>query len=74
MKIIRDIIEFFRKILKKESNIKLLNEPNYVINDRNTFINSLRVNINNKRKENNTIVETLVCVGDGLGIQSDFSE
>lgn len=39
-------------------------------NNRNEFIDSLKVNINTEEK---CIIETPICVGDGLGIQTDVS-
>ncbi len=73
MNIIRKMIIFIKNIFVKEEKVKRLEEPK-VINqkdERDNFIKSLKVNIAEKRK--NKRVETLICVGDGLGIQKKIS-
>lgn len=66
MKIIENIVVFFKKIFKKEEDIKMLETPINANEDKANFMNSLKVNIVKARKKK---VETLVCEGDGLGIK-----
>lgn len=42
-------------------------------NNRNEFIDSLKVNVKDINTEEKCIIETPICVGDGLGIQTDVS-
>lgn len=65
MNIIQNIVLFFKKIFKKEDNIKKIDAPKDVKTNKTNFVNSLRVNIIKKKKK----PETLVCYGDGLGIK-----
>lgn len=65
MKLIKNIIIFFKKILKKEET-KMLEAPTNNNEDKINFLNSLKANIVKKRKNK---VETLICEGDGLGIK-----
>ena len=66
---IKKIYIFFKKIIKKENNIKAIEEPRKVQNTENKkeFVNFLK--IQNKKQKSKKRVETLKCVGDGLGIQ-----
>lgn len=69
MNFIKNIILFFKRLFNKEENIKMLDAPVETVKkeDKANFVNSLKVNIvQNKKKK---IVETLTCVGDGLGIK-----
>ena len=67
MKIIDKIISFFEKILKKDKKeTKMISAPKEIKEEKEEFINSLKVNIEEKRKSK---VETLICYGDGLGIK-----
>lgn len=72
MNFIKNIVLFFKKILKKQNNIKMLNMPEKKIEEKkkNDFINSLKVHIEKKHKKKK--VETLTCFGDGLGIQTQI--
>ena len=67
MNIFKKLVLFFRKKFKKTDNVKKLEAPKPIINnEKNEFINSLKVhNTNNPNKR----VETLICIGDGLGFQ-----
>ena len=69
MKLIQNIFLFFKKIFGKNDNIKMIEAPIEPIQneERKDFLNSLKVNIVKGRKKK---VETLICVGDGLGIQN----
>lgn len=77
MRIIDNIVSFFKQLFYKKDNIKMIEEPlNDDINEKiensknDNFINSLK---NNVVKKNKKQVETLICVGDGLGIQNKIS-
>lgn len=73
MNIIKNIILFFKKIFNGKNNIKMIEAPLDSLSkeDKNHFINSLKVNIVQKHKKNK--VETLTCFGDGLGIQTKMT-
>lgn len=66
---IRKIILFIKNIFKKQEAIKMLEEPKQdVSKDRKVaFVESLKINTIYKRK--NKQIQTLICTGDGLGIQ-----
>lgn len=68
MNVIRKIILFIKNIFIKQEEVKKLPEPKIVIkeNQRERFIESLKI-VTEKR------VETLVCDGDGLGIQKKIT-
>ena len=62
------IISFFKRIFRKDSSIKMLEEPKIEIEDqkqKSDFKNSIKVQLLEKKKKKNKI-ETLKCVGDGL--------
>ena len=62
------IISFFKRIFRKDSSIKMLEEPNIKIEEqkqKSDFKNSIKVQLLEKKKKKNKI-ETLKCVGDGL--------
>ncbi len=73
MNIIRKAILFIKNIFIKQEKIKALEEPKQVIHQREKvdFIESLKVNVNEKKKKKQ--IETLICEGDGLGIQGKIS-
>lgn len=73
MNIMKNIINFIKKLFHKDNNLKMIEAPVEEIrkSDKESFINSLKVNIVPKRKKKN--VETLTCFGDGLGIQNKIS-
>ena len=73
MKSIENVAQFFKRIFRRQSEMKMLNAPVEIIKEDNKaiFINSLKVNIVKKNKKNK--VETPICVGDGLGIQTKIS-
>ena len=73
MKLLKSIINFFKKILKKSNDIKMIESPKEYVNNSNqeSFINSLKVNIPPKKKKKK--IETLTCFGDGLGIQNKIT-
>ena len=71
MNIISRIIEWIKNVFNKKQGIKMLEEPKTFASKgkRMDFITNLKVNSKVKRKK----VETLVCPGDGLGIQSEIT-
>ena len=70
MELIDKIISFIKRLVKKEDTIKLLVErkPNEKPQNRKDYVKTLKVEINQTKKKKQ--IETLVCVGDGLGIQN----
>lgn len=69
MNIIKRIFLFFKNLLFKQEDIKMIEakeEHTEVTNNKDNFINSLKINVIKKKKKK---IETLVCDGDGLGIQ-----
>lgn len=68
MNFIKNIFAFLKKLFNKEDNIKMIKAPIKVNLDEEkvNFRNSLKVNVVEKKKRK---VETLICFGDGLGIQ-----
>ena len=69
MNIIQKIISFIKKRFMKQEEIKTLEEPKKTINkEKNNFIKSLKIEKKSKKE-----VETLICYGDGLGIQKKIS-
>lgn len=72
MNIIKNIFSFFKRIFNKHDNQKLIvaaEEPTKD-NERLKYIDSLKVNKIKKEKKK---VETLICDGDGLGIQDKLN-
>lgn len=69
MSIIRNIILFFKNIFNKKEYIKALEAPKQIVNSdkKSNFIQSLKINSAEKTKEKK--IETLICKGNGLGIQ-----
>ncbi len=70
MKFIEKIILFVKKIFIKENEAKKIEAPK-ITNEQNlkkNFINSLKFDTTEKKK-----IETLICKGDGLGIQKKIS-
>lgn len=69
---IKNIFLFFRKIFIKENIIKIVEAPKETVSKEssNNFIASLKSNVVKKKKKE---VETLTCVGDGLGIQNKIN-
>lgn len=72
MNLIEKVLSFFESIFSRKEKVKMLEEPiEPVINEEKTkFIESLRVKETKKKKGK---IETLVCPGDGLGIQTKIS-
>lgn len=72
MNIIKNIILFFKNIFYKQEDVKLLEAPKQVISvdNKGNFIQSLRTSITEKKEKK---IETLICSGNGLGIQKKIS-
>lgn len=73
MNIIQKILLLIKNIFIKRGKVKRLEEPKNIVeqNKRTEFIESLKNNTSIKRKKKR--VETLICEGDGLGIQNKIS-
>lgn len=67
---IKKIISLIKKIFNKQEEIKILESPKQQI-EKNNFIESLKINVNAKSKDKK--VQTLICFGDGLGIQKKIT-
>lgn len=67
MNFIQTTLSFLKNLFINKNDVKLLESPNETIGKQHNpnFINSLKVDVNKKKN----CVETLTCVGDGLGIQ-----
>ena len=65
MNFIKKMSVLLKKIFEKENTIKSIEEPKQIQYNKNqkNFKKSLTIQKKEKR------VETLICVGDGLGIQ-----
>lgn len=73
MNIIRKVILFIKNIFIKQEEVKKLTKPkNTVKKDKEeSFIEYLKIStIENKTKKK---IETLICEGDGLGIQKKIT-
>lgn len=71
MDILKGILSFIKCIFNKKQEIKLL-EPAKIENQhkgREIFAKSLMVKELNEKKRR---IETLICYGDGLGIQNEL--
>ena len=73
MSIIQKFILLIKKLFNKQEDIKALEAPKQtMVQDRKIdFIDSLKITALEKKKYSK--VETLVCEGDGLGIQKKIS-
>jgi hypothetical protein len=65
MSFLNKILTWVKKIFVKKEDIKMLESPSEegANENRNTFLESLKIKVAKKK------VETLICDGDGLGIQ-----
>lgn len=72
MSFFKRIISFFNIKFKKENKTKKITESvdNKLKESKTSFINSLNNNVVKNKKPK---VETLTCVGDGLGIQNKIN-
>lgn len=73
MNIIKNFIIFMKNIFNKDKEIKMLEMPKQTMNEvkKGEFIKTLKISDN--EDEENTSVDTLICIGDGLGIQKNLS-
>lgn len=73
MSIIERIVLFFKNIFNKNEKTKELEEPKKIIdeNENTSFIESLKFSPKGSAK--NKKIETLICEGDGLGIQKKMT-
>ena len=73
MKFIKKTIFFIKKLFNKGNTPKMIEEPiDKCKNDEKVnFIDSLKINVMQNKKRNK--VDTLICFGDGLGIQDKIS-
>ena len=78
MSVIEKMISFIKRLFKKEE-IKLIEAPIEVEDEekdkkKEKFLNYLKVeDAVNKKKKSKGKIETLICVGDGLGIQGKIT-
>ena len=72
MNALEKIISFIKNIFNKKEEIKMLEAPKHVTNtkDKEDFFTSIKV-FRPIQIQNNEI-ETLICIGDGLGIQKNM--
>lgn len=70
MNIIKHIIIFLKNIFEKQEKVKTLKEVKQIENKekKDDFTESLRIDTKNNEK-----IETLICEGNGLGIQKKIS-
>ena len=73
MNFVKNIIVFLKRIFNKENNIKMIEAPAVEVPKEETsdFKKQLKVTKNEKQKSSE--VETLICFGDGLGIQTKIN-
>lgn len=74
MNIIKKVVLFIKNIFIKKDEVKKLEEPKIIVKEdkKNNFIESLKAPTNVPKIEKKK-VETLICEGDGLGIQGKIS-
>lgn len=74
MNLIKKIFEFIKKIFYKKEEIKMIEAISLtsVREKKKKFIKELKEDYI-KRKLEKKKIETLICVGDGLGIQKKVS-
>lgn len=68
MNFFKKLYLFLKKILNKKDDIKMIVAPT-IEESKENFINSLKVEPKKSKKK----VESLTCIGDGLGIQTKMS-
>lgn len=73
MNIIKKIILMIKNVFIKQDKIKKIEEPIFVEkeNQKVDFVKNLKIDNINESNENK--IETLICYGDGLGIQKKVS-
>lgn len=73
MNFFRKIVNYIKNIFIKKEKVQVIEAPKQIqkSSERSDFINSLKVQIKEKKEKKK--VETLICEGDGLGIQKKIS-
>ena len=67
MNIIKKIINFIKKIFNKPEEVKKIEEAK--IDKKEEFIQDIKIAPKEEKKK----IQTLICEGDGLGIQKKIS-
>lgn len=73
MNIINKMILFLKNLFNKQEHMKELQASKQHINQgqKNNFLQSIKLEKKENKKHKN--IETLICTGDGLGIQKKIS-
>lgn len=72
MNVLERIISFIKNIFNKKEEIKMIEAPKHVtdIKEKEDFLTSIKIFRPIQIKNNE--IETLICIGDGLGIQKNM--
>ena len=73
MNLLNKVYEFIKQIFNKKNNIKMIETPKakIQIDEQINYRDSIK--IDNTKKVKKKRIETLICDGDGLGIQNKIS-
>lgn len=69
MNFIKRIFLYFKGIFNKKEEVKKIEAPKDAINEEEKFIEELKITTTHKKTRKKA--ETLICDGDGLGIQKE---
>lgn len=69
MNFIRKVFLYFKSIFNKKEEVKKIDAPKDTVNEKEKFIENLKVTTTYKRSRKKA--ETFICDGNGLGIQSE---
>ena len=69
MNFIRKVFLYFKSIFNKKEEVKKIDAPKDTGNEKEKFIENLKVTTTYKSPRKKA--ETLICNGNGLGIQSE---
>ena len=69
MYFIRKVFLYFKSIFNKKEEVKKIDAPKDTVNEKEKFIENLKVTTTYKRPRKKA--ETFICDGNGLGIQSE---
>lgn len=69
MNFIRKVFLYFKSIFNKKEEVKKIDAPKDTGNEKEKFIENLKVTTTYKRPRKKA--ETFICDGNGLGIQSE---
>lgn len=74
MNLMKNIIVFFKRLFNKQKDIKMIEKSTLNVKKENLkdFKKQLEITKESKDNKNNNI-ETLICFGDGLGIQTKIN-